>query len=86
MLVDRTGGDCRVVESAGRRASRIFGTVFIDYRVANRHEIEQATRCAEVLDGVAVVPELLLEDFARGRVKNGDRLLFASEDHIRRVS
>src|SRR4029453_11272004 len=33
MLVDRTSDDCRVVESAGRQASRIFGTVFIDYRV-----------------------------------------------------
>jgi ABC-type uncharacterized transport system substrate-binding protein len=55
MLVDRASGDCRVVESAGRRASRIFGTVFIDYRVANRHEIEQAARCTSPVSGRAAV-------------------------------
>ena len=39
----------------------------------DRHRWPQ--RPAESLHGVAVVRELLLEDFARGRVENGDLLL-----------
>jgi len=54
MLVDRASGDCRVVESAGRRASRIFGTVFIDYRVVT------ATRSSRRPDVLLPCPAALL--------------------------
>lgn len=40
---------------------------------ANRHGCWQ--RSIEALDGVAVVGELLLKDFASGRVEDGDLLL-----------
>ena len=45
MLVDSTSERCGRVESAARQALRTVGAVFVDYRVANRNEIEQAFSC-----------------------------------------
>jgi hypothetical protein len=71
-IASRPSGCPIRIRGTGARSSVTIGIETTGY-TQWFHALMQ--RSVESLHGVAVVRELLLEDFARGRVKNGDLLL-----------